>query len=58
LVHRSRPQPRLLHEEATINENNAYVIEWFQQHYRELHGEMSSEQQQWEEEMTDFSHED
>jgi hypothetical protein len=33
--------------EDFINENNARVIDWFQQHYQELHGEVSSERRQW-----------
>jgi hypothetical protein len=51
------PRDRVSRREDTADQNNARVIDWFQHHYHELHGEMSSEQQQWEEEMTDFSHE-
>lgn len=42
---------------SSTDQSNARAIDWFQHHYHELQGEVSSEREQWEEEMTDLSHE-
>ncbi|KAH7079772.1 hypothetical protein FB567DRAFT_631530 [Paraphoma chrysanthemicola] len=43
---------------VTIAATNAEVIDWFQNHYRILQGEISNERQQWAEEMATFPPED
>ncbi|EAT77135.1 hypothetical protein SNOG_15470 [Parastagonospora nodorum SN15] len=68
IIHRQRQRKERVRHNAvqrhppingwSSDQSNARIIDWFQHHYDELQGEMSSEREQWEEEMKDFSHED